>query len=267
MDFEGITVAGDFRYEFEEKDSLTVGSETYNVNVMKVTGTMTGETDEFLGMSASAEMVFDGYSYDLEGGMATVKEDMYIWANMTIDTDLLPVTTRMETQDVTTYSPPLMSGFLDGETGTGDEWEETTNVTTSSTTWVDGAMDSTLSDEYEETYSISVAAAEETVTTDAGTFSCLKMTVIDESDDYVVYWYSSDVGAWVKMSSYSMGETTPFMTLELVEYSHGGLSAMMVMLVVGVVIAVVVVVVVIMLMMRRGRTPSPQQMPPPPPTG
>lgn len=265
MDYEeGITVTGNFRYEFEREDSLTIGSETHEVCVMKVTGTVSGQTEEFLGMSASVEIVFNGYSYDLEGSMATVKEDMYTWANLTFETDLMDITTRTESQDVTTYSPPLLSGFVDGETGTGDEWLEMTNVSTTSTAWEDGVIDSTYSDEYVETYFITIAPAEETVTTDAGTFTCLRITSTDGSDDYVVYWYSSEVGAWVRMSSYSMGDETPYLNLELVEYSHGGLSTIMILLIVGVIV-IVVVVLVALLLMRRRRTPIPQQMPPPPP--
>ena len=116
MDYEGITISGSFRYEFEEKDSLTVGSETYDVNVMKVTGTMTGETEDFLGISASMEMVFDGYVYEVDGSLASVRDDMHTWTNLTA---LGTVVSRVETHDVSIYSPPLMTGFVDGETGTG----------------------------------------------------------------------------------------------------------------------------------------------------
>ncbi|MEW5748395.1 MAG: hypothetical protein AB1793_06395 [Candidatus Thermoplasmatota archaeon] len=269
MEYEGIAVTGTFRYEFEEKDSLTVGSETYDVNVMKVTGSMTGETDDFLGISATVEMTFDGYSYDLVGGMAVVKEDMHMWANLTIGTGSLAIVTMVETQDVTTNSPPFMSGFVDGETGAGDQWNETVEVSTTSTTWIDGAMEDTYSGTYTEDHAFTVAAAEESVTVDAGTFSCLKITATGEWDDYIVYWYSPDVAGWVKMSSYSMGETSPYMTIELSEYTHGGLSATMVLMIVGAVAIIAVVIVVALLMLRRGRTPTqvPPPMPPPPPTG
>lgn len=270
MEYEGIEVTGTFRYEFEEKDSLTVGSETYDVNVMKMTGSMTGETEDLFGISATVEVTFDGYSYDLVGGMACVKEDMYTWANYTIGTGSTAIVMRVETQDVTTNSPPYMSGFVDGETGAGDQWNETVEVSTTSTTWVDGAIEDTYSGTYTEDYAFTVAAAEESVTVDAGTFSCLKITAMGEWDDYTVYWYSPEVAGWVKMSSYSMGETSPLMTIELSEYGHGGLSATMILLIVGVVVLIAVVIVVALLMLRRGRTPTqvpPQVPPPPPPTG
>ncbi|HIJ17675.1 MAG TPA: hypothetical protein HA364_07875 [Thermoplasmata archaeon] len=270
MDLGEITVSGSFRYEFEAKDSLVVGSETYDVDVLKVTGSMAGETDGSALIPGSVEMVFDGYTYEIEGGIASVREDMYAWGNITVGTGSLALVTRVEMQDVTTYSPPLLSGFADGETGTGDEWNETTNVTRTVTHWTNGTMDITSSDEDVETYSFSVAAAEETVTTDAGTFSCLKMTVTRDSRVSHVYWYSSDVSSWVKISTYSpLDDSAPYMTLELAEYEHSACSDTMIILIIGlgILVAVVVVVVVLLMMRKRGGILAgpPQQMPPPPP--
>lgn len=269
MDFEGIAVTGEFRYEFQEKDSLTVGSQSYDVNVIKITGSMSGETDDFLGVAASVEMVFDGFTYEVDGSLASVKEDMYMWANVSIGTGSLELVSRVETQDVTTYSPPQLSGFVEGETGTGDEWNETTDVTSTYTVWVDGAMDDTSTDEYTETYSYSIAASEESITTDAGTFDCLRMTVTDGEGDYDMYWYSSDVGSWVKISMFELGDSTPYMSIELVEYEYSGGALTMMLLVVGlgILVAIVVIVVLLLLMRKKRQAPvqAPQQMPPPPP--
>lgn len=260
MDYEGIAVTGGFRYEFEAKDPMTVGSESYDVNILKVTGSMASEMDDLAGV----EMVFDGYVYEVEGSLASVRDDMHTWTNLTA---LGIVVSRVETHDVSIYSPPLMTGFVDGETGAGDEWDETTNVTNVHTVWVDEEMSFTSTDEYQETRSYSVAAAEETVTTAAGTFTCLKITEADVYGDLEVYWYSADVGSWVKMSSYSVGDTTPYFTLELTEYSYSGDSLVLLIVVGAVILIVVAIVVVLLLMRKRGQTPVqvPQQMPPPPP--
>lgn len=265
MDFEGIPTTGSFRVEFVEKDTLTIGSESYDVCVLRVTGSMSGETDDFMGMAASVEIAMSGYNYEVAGSLATVKDDMYMWANFTVDTGSFALTTRMETQDVTTYSPAQLSGFVEGETGTGDEWDETIEVSTTNTVWMEGVIDDTSSDEYTETYSYAIAAAEESVTTDAGTFDCLKITVTDSEGDYEVYWYSSDVGSWVKLASYSLGDPDPYFTLELTEYKYSTASDTMLILfvVLGVVAAVVVIAVIVMVMRGKGRTPV--EMPPPPP--
>lgn len=259
-EYDGIAITGGFRYEFEARDSLTVGSESYDVNVLKVTGSMASEVGDLAGV----EMVFSGRVYEVDGGLASVKDDMYTWTNLSA---LGFVISRTQTHDVSTYSPPLMSGFVDGETEVGEEWNETTNVTSAHTVWVDDELSFTMTDEYQETRFYSVAAAEEKVTTDAGTFACIKITEADGSGDYEVYWYSSEVGSWVKMSSYSEGDATPYFSLELTDYSYSG-DGLALLLVIGVVALVVVVIVVALLMARRkGRSPAqaPQQMPPPPP--
>lgn len=265
MDIEGVQASGSFRYEFEKSDSLTIGSTVYEVNVMRITGSMTGITDDLLGMSASVEATFDGRTYETKDGFGTVKDDMYMWANMTIGTGSFSLVMRTESQEVTTYSPPAFSGFDADGTGTGDEWDETVNVTSSSTVWVDGAIDDTSSDTYEETLSYSVAASEDTVTTDAGTFDCLKITVTDSEGDYEVNWYSGEVGNFVKMSYFELGESTPFLSLELTEYRFSGDDGMLLTLVIGVGVVVVAVVIAaaLLLMRRRGRAPE-QPLPPPP---
>jgi len=268
MEMEGMDVTGEFRYEFEESDSLTIGDESYDVNILRISGSMSAQVDDFLGSGSSVELevTFLGYTYEVDGSLASVKEDMHIWTNMTIDSSAGATVLQGETQSVTTYSPPLPSGFVEGETGTGDVWTETVNVTSTTTELDDGVVQDTSTDEYEETYTYSVAASEEEVTTDAGTFSCLKMTATDSDGGREVYWYSSDVGSWVKMSMYDSSDSTPYMTLELTEYEYSEGSMMTILLIVlGVVVAVVVIVVLVMMMRRRGQTPVAMVQPAPPP--
>lgn len=269
MSFEGIDVSGTYRYEFSEKDIITVGSESHDVNVMEVSGSMTGETDDFLGMSATIEIDVHGFVYEPQGSIASLKEDIHLWANVTVDTGPADIVVRMELHEVITYSPPQMTGFVDGETGTGDQWDETTNRTTTSTMWIDGVIDETATDESEETYSFSVAATEDSVETDAGTFDCLKMTMTDSEGDYSVYWYSSDVGSWVKVELYNEGDSEPYNSMELSEYQSSQGSGAMILIIAGAGVAILVVVVVAVLLMskRRGQRPVvvPPQAPPPPP--
>lgn len=255
---DAISVSGEYRYEFEEKDSLTMGSETYDVNVLRVTGSMAGEADDYLGMTASVEMIFDGYVYKVDGSMARVKETMHTWANVTTGIGSLVDVDRMEMHHVSTFSPPVLSGFVEGETGTGDEWEETTNVSSASTTWVDGVIDRSSTDEYTSTCSYSVAAAEENVTTEAGTFACLKITVTDDWGNHEVYWYSSEVGNWVKECQYLFLASAPVLTLELTEYEYStdSRTAMLILSGVGILVAVVVIVAILMFMRRKGQSPA-----------
>lgn len=271
MYFEGIAVSGSFRYEMADCDTVTVGPDSYGVDVLEVSGTMHGETDDFLGVYASVDIVFHGFTYDVEGSQATVKEDTYMWANLSVGSDSVALVTMMEFQQVTTYSPPALTGFVDGETGAGEEWNEATNVTGTSTSWIDGAVEDTHSYEYQETCTCSVSSSEETVTTEAGTFSCLAMTVTGSEGDYDVYWYSSGVGSWVKVSMYSQGETEPYMSLELSEFEHSDDSVVVILVLaaIGVLLAVVVMALIFLALRRRGRAPAVIHpgTPPPPPNG
>lgn len=267
MNVEGVSVDGTFKYEFEKADSLTIGSDIHEVNVMRVSGSMTGETEDLFGMSASVSAVFSGRVYETKDGFGTLKDDMYTWINMTIGTGSFTLVTRMETQEVSTYSPPSFSGFDEDETGTGDEWNETTNVTRTSTLWIDGVIDDTSTAQVQETSRYSVAASEDKVSTDAGTFDCLKITVTDSEGNYDVNWYSAEVGNYVKMSYFELGETTPYLSLELAEYKHSEDSALMLVMFVGigVIAAIVIIVVILLLMRKRGQAPvqAPPQVPPP----
>lgn len=269
MYFQGIAVSGSCRYEMVGHDAVSVGPDSYGVDVIEVSGNMYGETEDFMGVSASVEVVLHGFTYDVQGGLATVKEDTYMWANLSIGTGSVAIVTTMESQHVTTYAPPALSGFVDGETAAGDEWDEVTNVTGTSTSWVDGVVEETDSYEVQEAYSCTVATSEETVTTGAGTFRCLRLTVTDSGGDQVVYWHSPDVGAWVKASMYSQGESEPHTSLELAEYerSDDSMFPILVLVSVGVLLAVVAVAVMSMLLRRRGQAPTEVPPPPPPPVG
>jgi len=234
------------------------------VNVLKVTGSMSGETEDSVGVSTSIEMVFDGYVYEAEGTVATVKEDMHTWVDRIEGTDTLLIVSRVETRNVTTFSPAFLTGLVDGETADGDEWEETTNVTCVNSTGADGDLD-TSTCEFDETYSISVV--EVTVETETDTFACLEIAVTDSLGGHEVYCYSSEVGCWVRISLYSHQDAAPYLTLELTEYQYTGESHRDTLVIVGVVMFVMAVVVVVLLMRRRGREPAEVSMPVPPPTG
>ena len=265
MDVEGVPVDGTFRYEFEKEDTLTIGTEVFEVNVMKITGSLSGTTDDLLGMSASVQATFDGKTYETRDGFGTVKEDMYLWINMTFGTGSFSLVMRMELQDVSIYSPPSFSGFDEDETGTGDQWEETVNVTSTSVVWVDDVIDESSSESYEETYQYSVAATEDRPVTEAGTFDCLKITSTDSEGNYRVNWYSHEVGNYVKMSYFDLGESSPYLSLELSEYKYSKDSALVMTLIIGVGILVVVAIIVVALLLMRKRGQTPAQAPPQPP--
>ena len=268
VDMDDFDVVGDMTLTVVDEDTLTVGGDSYVVDVLQYSGSISG-SGEVWGVSTTVSMVYSGFTYELKDGLATVKDDMYIWINSTATMNQVELTIRMETQDVSTTSPPIGTGLVPDEMGAGDSWSETVVETTTSTEWEDGTMTSTSSDSDEKTYSFSIAAAEESLTTDAGTFDCLKITIMDESDDsYEVRWYCDEVGYYVKVANYEMGDSTPSVVVELKDYKYASASQLLVILaVVGIAVVLVVIVAIVLLMMRKKRIPQqPQQpMPPPPP--
>ncbi|MBU1878090.1 MAG: D-alanine--D-alanine ligase [Chloroflexi bacterium] len=108
---------------------------------MKVSGAVTGSVG-FLGFSASAAL--GGHVYETRDGMAVVKDDAIVWTNISLGTGSFQLVTRSELEILSTYSPPLMNGFNPSHTAPGDSWSETVDITTTSTTWLNGTMQGLL---------------------------------------------------------------------------------------------------------------------------
>jgi len=117
----------------------------------------------------------------------------------------------------------------------------------------------------------------QTVTTPAGTFECVKLTA-GSGIDLATYYYSDKVGNYVKASGAgSMGAGVGALgNLTLTSFSYGSSSGIMSFItgkywwVTALIVVVVVVVIVSLVVMRkRGRTqptaPPPVQQAPPPP--
>ncbi len=252
MDFEGVELTGSITYAFEDTDELTVGSESYEVNVMKISGSASGSIN-LTGSPKEYSMNFGGYSYDSVDGIATVKEDIFMWANISWGTAPLVITSSTEEEITTVYSPPLLSGYDVETTGTGDSWNETIDTATTTTTWLNGTTDAVSSNSGQMIYSVVIAADEEEKTVGDSTYSTMRITVTDESGNREIYWYSKDVGGYVAIYSYSYAEATPYSTVDLTEFEHSTGAERLVLVIIGagVAIAVIVVAVVLLLIMRR----------------
>ncbi len=261
-----FVVVGEMTLTVVDEDTLTVGSDSYVVDVLQYSGNISWTDDGIFG-ETTASMVYSGFTYELKDGLATVKDDMYIWSNITSDYGTAEVTYRTESQEVTTTSPPIGFGMTPDEMGVGDSWSETVVETTTSTEWDDEGISDTSTDSEEKTYSFSIAATEESLVTDAGTFDCLKITIMDDADDsYEVRWYCDKVGYYVKIANYDVGDSTPSVVVELKDYKYSAASqVLMILVVVGIVVVLVAIVAVVLVMKRKKRIPQ-QPMPPPPPT-
>ncbi len=259
MNLYGIDVVGTFTQEFVGEDTVTVGDKSYDVNLMKLSGSLTGEID-FLSTSANASL--GGFVYEAKSGIAIVKNDLFIWLNTTFGTGDFSMVNRTQLRITTTFSPPYLSEFDPATAAEGDTWYETLGETVTTTEWWNGVVEEGP-DTYVDTvtYGFSISSSVETVVTEAGTFETLKITSTDDYGNSTVSWWSAEVGNVVKESEYEPGSSQPMNTIMLTNYGEGGgLSTILIIgLGVGVLVAAVIVLIAVLAMRRRPGQPVPYQ--------
>ena len=257
MGVSEISANGTTTYTYVDQDRITVGGTSYDVNVMKISGGASGSVD-FLGFEAS--LTLGGYVYETQSGMALVKNDLFMWTNLTFGTGSFQIVSRAESEIQTTYSPALISGFSPSSTGPGDSWSETVTETTTTTNWVNGTMQGPPDTKTGIlTYNFVVASAKEIVTTPAGKFESLKITATDIDGNSVVYWWSADAKNFVKEDTYEKGSPNPVVTLLLKDYNAGSSVSFTLIVAMGGIVLLVALVVLarVMLKMRKPLQPSP----------
>jgi len=264
-EFLGIQVTGTMTYTCEDSRSLTVGSSVYEVNVLSVEGSVSGSGNIIVPFQVS--ITYGGFLYVTQDGMGIVKDDAITWTNTTWGSAGFQWAINAETEYVTTFSPPMMSGFDTETSEPGDSWIETGTVTEE--TWVNGTLDDESSDE--ATFGVAIWSQTEVVETEVGTFETLKITVTDDEEDRIVFWWSSEVGNFVQQHTYESGESDPTSTMKLQDYSYSpGLDSMLIFVAIGGVVLVVALIVLALVMLRRRpNQPAPYQpgtpVPPLPP--
>jgi len=264
MDLSGLIMNGTVTYSFDKTDTIVVNGTSYDVNVMEIDGSIEATTSLF-GSTVSVVVELGGFSYETREGLAVVKEDTFMRMNTSMTIGTLHMYMDMETEMDTTFTPPLMSGFDPDSTGPGDSWTETVNMHMVSKTWENGTLTDNSTDDDTAVYSIEVASSTQTIVTDAGSFETLRITVTNTDDDsYEVFWWSSEVGNYVKQESYESGSDDPYITLSLKEYgtSKGVNILLIVLIAAGALVVIVLLVVVLMVMRRRPGQPVPYQPPP-----
>ena len=264
-DFLGIQVTGTMTYTFEDSRSLTVGSSVYKVNVLSVEGSASGSGNIVVPFEVT--ITYGGFLYVTQDGMGIVKDDAMMWTNSTWGSPGFQLAVNTEEEYVTTFSPPMMSGFDTETSEPGDSWIETTTVTEE--TWVNGTLEDDSSDEV--TFGVAIWSQTDTVETDVGTFEALKITVTEDDDDTMVFWWSSEVGNFVQQHIYESGDSDPTSTMKLKDYSYSpGLDSIVLFVAIGGVVLVVALIVLALVMLRRKpNQPAPYQpgtpVPPQPP--
>jgi hypothetical protein len=263
----GINANGILTYTCVDQDTITIGGTSYDVNVMRVSGGASGGVG-FLGLEVSSTL--GGFIYETLDGMALAKGDLFAWTNMTFGTGTFQLSSRAEIETMTTYYPPLLSGFNPSTVGLGDTWTETVESSTTTTEWINGTMQGIPAFETGIlTYTNVVASARETVTTEAGTFEAFRITSTDSDGNSVVYWWSSKAQNFIKEDTYEPGSATPVMTMVLKDYNTGSSVSLALVAALGGIVLVVALVVLALVLLKRRKPfqPSPYrpEMPYPPP--
>jgi hypothetical protein len=268
-DFLGVQITGTTTYTFEDSRSLTVGSSVYKVNVLSVEGSASGSGNIIVPFEVT--IAYGGFLYITQDGMGIVKDDAITWTNSTWGPQGFQLSVETEEEHVTTFSPPMMSGFDTETSEPGDTWIETTTITEE--TWVNSTLEDDSSDE--TTFGVAIWSQTDIVETDAGTFEALKITVMEDDDDTIVFWWSSEVGNFVQQHNYDSGSNDPTSTMKLKDYSYSpGLDNVLLFVAIGGAVLVVALVVLALVMLRRRPnqpmpyqpgTPAPSQPPLPKP--
>lgn len=257
----GIQVTGELTYEFEGSDVVSLEGTDYDVNVMRISGELTGG----IMMVDLVTATVDGRAYETKDGVAVVKEETTVFANLTFGTGQFAQVRTLVEEISSTHAPPLLSGFDPSATELGDQWSETIMVRAMNATWLNGELwgDPVWTNQTIQ-YNVSVGSSIEEVATEAGTFECMKLTVANETGESMVYWWSSKVGNFVRIFTYPEGETQPRETIELTDYSHGEPSnTLLIVAIGGGVLALSIVVLIIVLVIMRRKPPEPEVQEPP----
>ncbi|OGS42459.1 MAG: hypothetical protein A3K67_04165 [Euryarchaeota archaeon RBG_16_62_10] len=240
--------------------------------------TQTGSADisgGFEGITMSGDMTMTGTIHRLSSNFSIVGMSMSMAMDVTAGGISMDMTMAIEGD----YSPPMDDYVGDAALSVG--YTSTSGCTATETTTIDFfGMNETDTYVDDMTMTLEVVAANVSVTTEAGTFSCYKVEVTtDFGGDIstVDYYYSEKVGNFVKME----GDNDPILGLaglELKSYSHGGsggagiLGGAGIWIILAVVVAAVVLLGLAVLMMTRKRAQMPPPMmppgqmgPPPPP--
>lgn len=266
----GLSTNGTLTYTCVDQDTIAIGGTSYDVNVMRISGGASGGVD-FLGFEMSVTL--GGFIYEIVDGMAFAKGDLFAWTNMTFGTGTFQLSSRTEIETMTTYYPPLLSGFNPSTVRLGDTWTETVESSTTTTEWINGTIQgSSAFDSGILTYTNVVASAKETVTTEAGTFEAFRITSTDSDGNSVVYWWSSKAQNFVKEDMYELGSATPVTTMVLKDYSTGSSISLALVAALGGIVLVVALVVLALVLLKKRKPlqPSPYQpgmpyQPPPSP--
>lgn len=263
---EGLSLTGTIEMSVTKVDS--------NYYTMDVSGSAT-MSGSYNGTSVSGTAAIKGTMTRSTANFGSVSTALIMNMSMTVSG---LATFTIQFGSMVTATPALNDLPLNQVLAPGTHiWS---NSTISGTGWYNMAGLSNTSETISDTEHLElIVGANETVTTPAGTFECVKLSGSSDSDS-ISYYYSEKVGNYVKMTGppTEVAGYAAFGNLTLESYSYSSGSSGIMSYITGqywwvtalIVVIIVVIVVGLLMMRRRGRAAQPaappaQPAPPPPP--
>lgn len=245
----GIQVTGSITYTIIGQDALVVDGAKLQVDVFKTTGHFEGNTT-VAGLNRSVVGAYDGYRFEVQGTPSVVRDELTTIESFSEGYGTLQEASSVTSEEVVSYSPPLMFGFDPHTAEVGVAWNESVEI--SRFLSYDDGTDAYDSDDVSVdviSYRVVSVGVEDT---DAGSFSVVRiLRTLGLTNETL--WYSEDAGRLVRFERCENGSEDPSYMAILTGYSYEGapggndtsalltgiLAASLVLLVVAVVIALV----------------------------
>jgi len=257
MNVAGLNASGTVTYKLQGQASLDLGSKTYKADAMEISGQLSAQ-GKLLGIPTSVTETLGGIRYCQNDGMSLIKDDSTSILNISLGSSPIQLLSRTETETVTTFSPPYLSKFDSGRTGPGNAWTEADTVNT--TISVNGTALPLISTQ--ASYTVQVASSRVDLTTEAGTFVTLEISVLENTNFRTVYWWSEEVHNIVAEKKFGPGATQPYMAMSLKDFETSSNAESTFAVIIGVaLIAVAVGILAVLLGARRPRRPTSQHPP------
>jgi hypothetical protein len=213
-----VPVNGTIVYTYVWDDVLEINGTSHDVNVIRLEGSFSGsKNDSSVGVWVTG--LLDGHRYEAKEGMGVLSEQLNTIINMSVGYDDFQIATYIETGETTTYSEPLMSGFDPTNQGQTSAWNETMEVHRTDT-YSDGSASYENDSAAMTVFNISVLPESDPVETPAGSFASDVITV-SVGNELERFWYSEDVGGFIRMERYDSLDGDPSFVAELTSYEYG----------------------------------------------
>ncbi len=260
-DFAGTNASGNITYTFMERTDLMLGGTRYSVNAVRLAGDLSGSSGTLIPIGVNA--TFSGTVYTSGDGMTLARDDRTFFTSTTTGLGPAQLVDNSQTQIISTYTPPYLRLFDPSKVKPGDSWTEATTVNTTTIDFENGTISGRDTHTEDVNLVVDVASTKEKVTTPAGTFQTLVVTVSRSSSDFTVYWWSSVVKNFVLLRGYTPGQGgAPVLTSSMTLTSFEGENVeTLAIVIIGVVVVVIAIVIIVAILRTRARPRVPRPEP------